>query len=107
MHLVNQSVKHVLIQSVSFLSSSDIYEFLYFVNYLIIKLNSWGILRDGTDLRESVMGVFPLSAEDEAMAKAYQDAKYGTFKVSQSVNQAIVRQLATKLGSLAVWQSIT
>ena len=40
----------------------------------------WGVLRDGTDLRESVLGIFPLSPEDEAASRLYQDARYGTFK---------------------------
>jgi hypothetical protein len=42
--------------------------------------NRWGVLRDGTDLRESVLGIFPLSPEDEAASRLYQDARYGTFK---------------------------
>ena len=34
--------------------------------------NRWGVLRDGTDLRESVLGMLA--------SRLYQDARYGTFK---------------------------
>jgi hypothetical protein len=39
--------------------------------------NKWGRMRDGTDVR-TLLGVFPLSAADQAAADAYQAARYGS-----------------------------
>jgi len=55
--------------------------------------NKWGTMQDGSDVRD-LLGVFPLSANDQAAADAYQARRYGTTAAATSA--AALKPVALK-----------
>jgi len=56
--------------------------------------NKWGVMRDGTDVREA-LGIFPLSDKDAQAAKDYQEAKYGGSGGSGGASPPALSSLST------------